>query len=288
VLTHCNLEQRWPARVVILGASGFVGRALAAALAAKSIDVGTMGRDQVDLIADGAGDALAEYLRPDDTIVFLAALTPDKGRGIATFLANIKMGASVCTAFDCVLPQHVIYFSSDAVYPFRTGLVNEESCAEPDNLYGVMHLARELMVKQTVKSPVAVLRPTLIFGAGDTHSSYGPNRFRRMAKQGRITLFGEGEDTRDHIYIDDVVKLTMLSILHRSNGTLNLATGSSLSFRQMAERVAHLYADKVEIAGTPRNNPITYRTYDVTALHRSFPRFRFTPLELALAAAHGE
>ena len=288
MLTHHNPQPRKPTRIVILGANGFVGRSLAAKLAADGVPVDAIGRNEIDLAADGAADKLSALMRADDTIVVLAAITPDKGRGIAAFLANIKMGVAICSALERVSPAHLIYFSSDAVYPLRGGLVNEDSCAEPTDLYGSMHLARELMMKGAVKVPLAVLRPSIIFGAGDTHNSYGPNRFRRMAKEGRITLFGEGEETRDHICIDDVVTLTALTILHRSAGTLNLATGQSMSFRAVAERVANLFKGKIDIVGSPRQNPITHRSYDVTAIYRSFPQFRFTPIDQGLAAAHSE
>ena len=288
MLTHRNAQLRPPSRVVLLGANGFISSALAARLSAAGIPVIAIGRSQVDLTSDDAIENLSSQLRADDTIVFLAALTPDKGRGIASFLANVRMGATVCSALERSPPGHVIYFSSDAVYPLRGGLVNEQSCAEPTDLYAAMHIARELMMNQALKAPLAVLRPSLVFGAGDTHNSYGPNRFRRMAKEGRITLFGEGEETRDHIFIDDVVTLTELTILHGSTGTLNLATGHSISFKEIAERVAGLFLTKVEIVGTPRQNPITHRSYEVTAIHRAFPRFRFTPLDRGLAAAHRE
>jgi UDP-glucose 4-epimerase len=288
VLTHHHIQPSRPSRVVLLGANGFIGRNLAAKLAANGLPVVAIGRDQVDLTKDSAQQKLSAWLQIDDTIVFLAALTPDKGRGTAAFLANVHIGEVVCSALERTPPSHVVYFSSDAVYPLRGGLVDEQSPAEPTDLYGAMHIARELMMRQATKAPLAVLRPSLVFGAGDTHNSYGPNRFRRMAKDGRITLFGDGEETRDHIYIDDVVSLTELTILHGSTGTLNLATGQSISFRDMAERVANLFPTKINIVGTPRQNPVTHRSYDVTAIHRAFPEFRFTPLDHALAAAHRE
>ena len=56
-----------------------------------------------------------------------------------------------------------------------------------------------------VKAPLAILRPTLIYGEKDPHNGYGPNQFRRKANKGEaITLFGEGEERRDHVAIDDV------------------------------------------------------------------------------------
>ncbi len=289
MLTHHAVEPVSPGRVVILGGRGFVGKRLAEHLAGECVLVRSIGRDAIDLAAHGSEEKLLEELQPNDAVVILAALTPDKGRGVPAFLANLKMGASVHAALERRRVAHVVYVSSDAVYPFRTALIDEASCAEPTDLYGAMHLAREIMFRQATEMPVAILRPTLIYGAGDTHNSYGPNRLRRMArKDGRIVLFGAGEETRDHIYIDDAVALIALVIRHRSSGILNLATGHSVSFAELAEMVAREFPTPIEITGTPRQNAISHRAFDVTAIHRVFPKFVFTPLDKGLAQAHRE
>ena len=91
---------------------------------------------------------------------------------------------------------------------------------------------------QRGESAVAILRLTAVYGAGDTHNSYGPNRFLRQAlKDGRIALFGKGEETRDHLYVDDAVELVLKVLLHGSTGLLNLARGRSETFRSVAEAV---------------------------------------------------
>jgi nucleoside-diphosphate-sugar epimerase len=288
MLTHNNPDPKSPRRVAVLGPNGFVGRELIAQLSRGGLPVAPIARDKVDLAAADAADRLAAELEPEDTVIVLSALTPDKGRGIAPFFANLRMGAAILSAIERVPIGHLIYVSSDAVYPLRAALVNEVTCAEPTDLYSAMHLSRELMLKQSAKIPLAILRPTLIYGAGDTHNSYGPNRFRRMAREGKITLFGEGEETRDHIFVEDVAALIVLTALHRSAGMLNLATGRSIAYRDLATRVAALFPSKVEIVGTARQNPVTHRTFDITAIRRAFPKFRFTPLEDGLAAAHRE
>jgi nucleoside-diphosphate-sugar epimerase len=289
VLTHALPAPQAPGRVAVIGAGGFLGRALVARLAASKIPTLAIGRAEVDLAGEGEGARLAALLKPGDTAVFLSALTPDKGRGPDALLANMRMGAAVCQAFERAPPGHAVYIGSDAVYPFRAGLIDETAPAEPTDLYGAMHLAREVMLRQAVKCPLAVLRPTLIYGAGDTHNSYGPNRFRRMAREsGRITLFGGGEETRDHIAVGDAAQLIELAILHRSAGVLNLATGRSVSFAEIARMVAAGFPGKVEIAATPRQNPVTHRAFDIAALLRAFPGFAFTKLEQGLAAAQRE
>lgn len=289
MLNHLNERPINPARVVILGARGFIGRALAEALQRARITSLPVGSVDLDLAAENAGDRLAAMLQPSDAIVLLSALTPDKGRGLQPFLANIRMAASLCHALEQVTPAHVVYFSSDSVYPMRGSVISEQSCAEPEDLYGMMHLAREMMVRSATKAPVAILRTTLVYGAADTHNSYGPNRLRRMArKDGKVMLFGQGEEPRDHILVDDVAALTVLSLRHRSAGTLNLATGQSISYAELAKKVAALFDKPIEIVGTARQTPISHRHFDITDLRKAFPAFVFTPLEEGLAKAHRE
>lgn len=276
-----------PKRVVVLGASGFVAAALIGHLDRAGIPVKAIGRGKIDLAGPEAAAQLTAELEPGDALVFLSAITPDKGRGIDAFLANVRMGAAVCAAIEARPPSHVVYFSTDAVFPFVEGKTSETTPTAPADLYGAAHLSREIMLTGAVKCPLAILRPTLIYGAGDTHNSYGANRFRRMArKDGKITLFGGGEEMRDHIYIDDVVSLIDLVLRHRSGGTLGLVTGRSIAFADLAKMVAAQFTSPVEIVNLPRQMPVMHRHYDASALSRSFPDFRATPLEQGVALSH--
>jgi nucleoside-diphosphate-sugar epimerase len=90
--------------------------------------------------------------------------------------------------------------------------ISESSCAEPGSLHGAMHLTREVMLRSEFSGPLAFVRPTLTYGIDDPHNGYGPNRFRRLAAAGKdLTLFGEGEEQRDHIAVADIAELGFLS-----------------------------------------------------------------------------
>ena len=104
--------------------------------------------------------------------------------------------------------------------------------------------------------------------------------------RGKITLGGGGEETRDHIFVEDIAKLIGLVLQYRSSGTLNLATGRSVSFFDLAQLVAQQFDRDVEIVCTERKAPITHRAFDVAALLQAFPKFVFTPLEQGLASTH--
>ncbi|MFZ5790018.1 MAG: NAD-dependent epimerase/dehydratase family protein [Pseudomonadota bacterium] len=278
-----------PARVVLLGARGFIGSALVRDLKSAGVPTLPLASADLDLTAPDAGARLAELLRPDDALVFLSALTPDKGRDLGTFMRNLRMGEAVAGALQAQPVAHAVYMSSDAVYPYDNGLISETTPAAPSDLYGVMHRARELMLQQAFRGPLAILRCALVYGAADTHNSYGANRFRHMAeKERKIVLGGQGEETRDHVLIDDVVALIRAVLRHRSHGLMNLATGQSVTFDALARLVAGLFSPAAEVAHTPRQSPITHRHFDAAVRRRAFPDFRFTPLAEGLARVHRE
>ena len=289
MIVHGNPEPQKPARVVLLGARGFIAQALRRRLEGAGIATLAVSSADLDLASLTAADKLAALLRQDDALVMLAAITPDKGRDAAALMKNLAMMQSLCAALGKRPCAQLVYFSSDAVYGAGPGLVSEATPAAPADLYGTMHLARELMAKAISGVPLAVLRPTGVYGSGDTHDSYGPNRFRRSAlEEGKIRLFGAGEETRDHVHVDDVAEIAARCLARKSTALLNVASGRSVSFRELAGIVTRQFAAPVEIVETPRANPVTHRYYDATALLKAFPGFRFVGLEEGIARCHRE
>lgn len=295
MLEHTTSSPAATKRVVVLGAAGFVGKALTSRLRQDGQDVLALARQDLDLLAANAGNELAKLLRPDDALVVISARAPV--RNPAMLGDNIRMIEAVCAALEEVKPAHLVYVSSDAVYADSSEPLSEASCAQPGSLHGVMHLARELMLEASYDGPLACIRPTLIYGLDDPHNGYGPNRYRRQALAGEeIRLFGEGEERRDHVLVDDVAELIRLTLLHRSQGKLNAATGEVISFRDLAELTVETLGAASQVVGTPRQGPMPhngYRPFDPAATKAAFPEFRYTPVREGVAAvcraaqAHG-
>jgi UDP-glucose 4-epimerase len=288
MLTHQNEQLTKPARVVVLGASGVIGKALLRRLKADGVVVLGLGSADIDLADAAAAAKLQRVLEPDDALVFLSALTPDKGRDIATLMKNLRMAEAVAGAVTAIKCRQLVYMSSDAVYRFGNGAVDEATPADPQDLYGVMHKAREVMMASAVPADaLAILRCTLVCAADDTHNSYGPNRFRREAAQdGRITLGGEGRETRDHVFADDIAELVRLVLVHRSFGLLNAVSGRSYAFAEVATLVAATFDPPVPVTFAGTGGLVTHRHFDATALYQAFPNFHFQPLQAVVAKVH--
>lgn len=290
MLTHQSTRPTKPRRVVVVGAGGMVGGAIVRELARSGIPTLALTRKEVDLLGPGGGDQLGSRLGVDDAVVFVSAVAPAKNA--AQMMSNLRMAQVALAAFAAVPPAHLLYISSDAVYADDANPVTERSPVAPSTIHGMMHAARELMFRSEYRGPFVALRPTLIYGARDPHSGYGPNRFRRQAAKGEpIAIFGEGEEKRDHVAVEDVARLTVRILLHRSTGALNAVTGIATSFRDIADIVARQFEPSARVISVPRPGPrphLLHRFFDITECYKAFPDFHFEPLQRGLARVHRE
>ena len=90
-IEHHTSSAEAPANVVVIGASGFVGPRLMALLGEEGVPVAGVGSSDIDLTSSTAPGELQQIYDETSSIVFLSAITPDKGRGIDTFQKNIQM-----------------------------------------------------------------------------------------------------------------------------------------------------------------------------------------------------
>jgi UDP-glucose 4-epimerase len=277
MLNHLNSEDKKPNRVLILGSQGFIGSAIYSRLEKLGVTVLGLGSKDLNLKSPDATEKLISLLDTKDVLVFVSAKAPCKDLGM--LLENIQMGKSVCDALKAKPASHVVYISSDAVYGDSDQPMTEDSSAAPSSTHGVMHLAREIGLQQDYSGPLAIVRPTLVYGLNDPHNGYGPNRFRRLAAEGKeIVLFGDGEERRDHVDVEDIADLVARIILRKSKGVINAVSGDVVTFRELAELASLSFESAVAIKGSPRAGPMPhngYRAFDNSAVSKAFPGFQF-------------
>lgn len=278
----------WPARVVLLGASGHIGRALAARLEGDGVPVIPHTSKSLDLRRPEALGALDGVLDSDSALVFASALTPDRGQTPETFMANVAMAANLAKYVPGHAPGLCVYVSSDAVYGFDVNPVTESTPVGPGGYYALAKYSAERVMEYAARAvgfPLLTLRLTGVYGPGDPHGGYGPNAFARtLARDHGLRIFGQGEEERDHVYIDDAAGLMVGLIRARVTGLLNVATGESRSFADVVKVIRRLAPYEVTVASAPRAGAITHRRFDTAALSRALPGFAFTPFEEGLRA----
>lgn len=277
-----------PARGVILGASGFLGRALGSALSREPVEVVGHSSRTLDLTRPDAFAVLDPLMTPSTTLVMASALTPDRGQTPATFLANTTMAVNLAAYLDRHRPGSIVYVGSDAVYGFGETPVTEATPVEPTGYYALGKYAAERVIEsaaRTASVPLLILRVTGVYGPGDPHASYGPNAFARsLASDRSVRVFGAGEEERDHVFIDDAAAVAVGLIRAGATGIYNVASGQSHSFAGVVKAIRDLVPYEVQVTSAARKGPITHRRFDVGQLAAALPGFRFTPLEVGLSA----
>jgi len=269
-------------RVVVVGKSGFVGSEVMKLLGELGVESFGVGREEIDLVSQKAVQYFARAIHDLDTVVFAAADVPVKN--LDQFERNLVMLRYFLEGIKDLRLNHLVYVSSDAVFADSKLPLNESSLRGPENLHGLMHLAREVVLENSIQRDIlCIVRPTIIYGANDPHNSYGPCSFMRLAKRSEtILLFGNGEEKRDFIHISDVGKIIIEIIKQQSIGALNLVTGSTHSFLETAKLVREITNSESQIISKPRVGPMPhngYRPFSADNLHKAFPLFSAKSLQ---------
>jgi len=259
-------------RVVLLGARGFVGTRICAELGSREYEVVGLTSDEADLRTPMGAVVLRDVVRDGDVVVNAAAVVP--ARNTFDVAENIRIVESVAAGLSGRKLSQFVLISSDAVYGDVNGAISAASPVSADTLYGAMCIMREVAAQEIVAASTATIRPSAIYGFGDSHNSYGPNRFVRTALvDGEIRIFGEGAASRDHVHIEDVAKAVTYAIASHTHGTFNIGSATSISFLDLARVIRDAVGEEVRIESVGTESAPTHRCFDKTDINSWFPEF---------------
>ena len=282
IAKNLNKSKKKPKRVIILGGNSFIGTYLKIKLKQQNVKYLSITRNNIDLTSFNKTQKLKKIVKPQDTIILIAAKAPVKNFGM--FEYNLKIIKNFCEIMKNEKFKHFIYLSSDAVYSDTKKKITENSATAPDNYHGLMHFSREQILKIFFKKKMCVIRPTLVFGASDPHNGYGPNKFWRYLKIDKnIKLFGKGEERRDHIWVNDVAEIMYNCIVYNTIGTINAVSGKITSFFELAKKLKFTLNSKSKIIFTKRKGKMPhggYRAFDNNLIKKLFPKFKINKLEI--------
>lgn len=270
-------------RFVIFGSNGFIGSSLVNFFKQKKINYVPLSRKDGDLLKSIDVDRIYKKLKSNDILIITSSIAPCKN--LDDYEKNITIAKNLADKLSKKKFKKIILISSDAVYPDSKSKIKENLCTYPTSWHGLMHISREFIFNNMVKSPILILRPTLIYGPGDTHNGYGPNKFFRDAiKSSRIFLFGKGEERRDHIFIDDLVKMIFKLSQLNATGSYNLCTGKTVTFLEIAKEISKIIPG-TKLKFIKRNQPMPHNGYRPLSNQKTLnklSKFKFTSLKNAI------
>jgi nucleoside-diphosphate-sugar epimerase len=273
-------------RAIVLGGSGFVGSAIVRRLERAGWETVAMGMRELDLTAAEARERLAARLVPETRLLVLAAAaTPDRVRGQPGYERNLTMANAVATAIADKRGLRLAYLSSIAVYGNRAGRFVEQDTGEATDHYGLGKMQSEHLLARACETAgvhFLAIRPSIVYGPSDSHTSYGPSRLAREYLAGQVELFGRGEDRRDFIYVEDVAEALLRLVEAEARGAFNVAEGRARAFAEVLDTLRRLRPGPVAVRHRERTAPLYHQEIAIERLRAAVPAFAPLPLEEGL------
>lgn len=305
-------------RILITGGAGFIGSHLTDVLLAKGYtvrildDLSTGKRSnlpldnpRVELIEGDVAnaDVVARAMVDCQAVAHLAAVASVQASvddPVRTHQSNFVGTLNVCEAMRQANVKRVVFASSAAVYGNNGEgfAIDEDTPKAPLTPYASDKLASEYYFdfyrRQHALEPV-VFRFFNIFGPRqDPSSPYSGviSIFSERAQKGLpITIFGDGEQTRDFFYVEDLVGLLVqaLEAPHVEVGAINVGMNQATSLTQMLEVLAEVLGEIPPVSHSPaRAGDIRHSRANNDRLLKRFKLAETTPMSVGLAKLLGK
>jgi nucleoside-diphosphate-sugar epimerase len=265
-------------RILVLGATGFIGRNIAESLAAEGDGrvIGVYNRKppfehpdidwlQADLTQF---DDVFRCLKGADVVIQAAATTSGAGditrRPYIHVADNAVMNAHIFrAAFDHAIPR-LVYFSCAIMYSPAERPVREDDFTGADGMHasyfgaGWTKVYGEKMCQFYAglgRTAFTVIRHSNVYGPHDkfdlerSHVLGATVTKAMTAADGKLAMWGTGEETRDLLFVSDLVDFVRRAIDGQDTAfeLVNVGSGSAVSIRALAERIAEASGRALEI-----------------------------------------
>jgi nucleoside-diphosphate-sugar epimerase len=207
-------------RILVTGASGFIGSRVATALRSAGHQVFGLARTAqsvAKLEATGLGRILGDLARPaqlatpleelkPDAVVHSAAETATQRSARLIQAVNVDGTRALAEACRGLALERFVFLSSVVVGQPRGALLREDEPLIPTTAYGRSKVEGEALLRREAEKhglPLVVLRPSHVYGPGGWFAEIVRDLERR-----RFLIPGDGENLWDVVHVDDVVDAT--------------------------------------------------------------------------------
>ncbi|MGB8510008.1 MAG: NAD-dependent epimerase/dehydratase family protein [Pyrinomonadaceae bacterium] len=278
-------------KALVTGGAGFIGSNIVRLLAGEGWDVVVLdnffsghrknleGVQRVSLVEADVRDAEAvERASAGAEVVFHLAASVGNIRSIEQPVEDSEVNVigtlRVLEAARRAGVRKIVYSSSAAIFGELKHIpIREDHPAEPDSPYGVSKLAAEkqcLAYARLYELEAVCLRYFNVYGVNQRYDAYGnvlPIFAHRLLHAEPLTIYGDGEQTRDFINVRDVARANLLAAAASGvSGAFNVASGESVTVNQLVEMLGEATGLAVSVEhAPPRKGEVRDSLADISA-----------------------
>ena len=276
-------------KVIIFGNTSFIGKNLYNFFKKnykKKITVDGFGSKKVNLIKSKSINQLKNIINKQTTIFFLSVIAKQTGGTIQDFNNNIKMVENFSKVLNFKKPKKIVFFSTQSIYGEDTNnnSITEETKPNPTSFYGIAKYSSERLlskISKDYKIPFLLLRMPRIYGPTDIN--YGPSKFMvNGLKNKTIEIWGDGQEKRDYVYIDDLIKVVIKLYKKKITGELNICSGHPVSFKKILEKIKKILNKKINVKYKKRTRPKVNHVMKNNHLKKFIGDFKFLSIKQGL------
>jgi UDP-glucose 4-epimerase len=272
------MSSRKPQRILVTGGAGFIGSHIVDRLLEERYEVGAL-----DNLATGNFkniskhvaaseirfhncdisnfEEIAKIVKDYDAIIHEAALvsvTRSVEDPVLVNNVNVSGTVNLLKAAVDSGAQKFIYASSSSVYGETETLPKKETVSpSPISPYGVSKLTAENYCKAFAKVyglRTVSLRYFNVYGPRQKYGPYSgviPTFIKKAISNEPPQIYGDGEQTRDFTFVEDVVQANLLALKNQVSAgeVYNVANGQTISINELARHI-------INMAGNPNLRPV--------------------------------
>jgi len=277
-------------KTIVIGGAGFIGSNIVSMLVRKGCQVtvfdnlSTGYKTNIDLGANVqliVGDirdfeSLNKAINGNDVIFHLAANVGNLrsiNNPIFDTQVNVLGTLNILNSARLNNINKIVYSSSAAIFgePMYQP-INENHQFAPDTPYGVSKLAGELQCLSYNKiygMKNVCLRYFNVFGVNQRYDAYGnviPIFISRLLSKESISIYGNGQQTRDFVNVKDVAMANILSAEGKEiSGVFNIGSGNSVTINYLANTIKKLLNDNSAIVyASERKGEVLHSLADIS------------------------